>query len=166
MSQYFFFFWQNLSIYIIKALWDYVLVDGGVFYCVRCLLLVKSVNTLKSYSKNKEKQVTQRETHLTAINNCPKDSSCRDSEITSVEFPLWYSKLRMWHCCSCDVGQSCSSDSIPGPGISLCCECGKKERGGEPWLGVVGRVENHLHGRNSTITFYSGYLPVGFIYPN
>ena len=32
------------------------------------------------------------------------------------------------HCHSCGIGRSCSSDSIPGLGTSICGMCGKKER--------------------------------------
>ena len=32
------------------------------------------------------------------------------------EFSLWCSGLRIQHCLSCDIGCSCSSDSLPGPG--------------------------------------------------
>ena len=32
---------------------------------------------------------------------------------------LWFSMLRIWHCCNCGVGYSCSSDSIHGPGTSI-----------------------------------------------
>ena len=35
-------------------------------------------------------------------------------------FPLWHSGLRIGHCCSCGIGQSCSLDSIPGLGTSIC----------------------------------------------
>ena len=39
------------------------------------------------------------------------------------EFPLWHSGFRIWHCCSCGVGHSCSSDSIPDLGTSRSCGC-------------------------------------------
>ena len=72
-----------------------------------------------------------------------------------MEFPLWHSGLRIplqWlgslqrcgfnpqsgavglrilHCHICGVGRSCGSDTIPGPGTSICSECGhlkKKKR--------------------------------------
>ena len=35
------------------------------------------------------------------------------------KFPLWHSGLRIWHCPSCGMGCSCSSDPIPGPGTSF-----------------------------------------------
>ena len=34
--------------------------------------------------------------------------------------------LRIPNCCSYGVGCSCDSDSIPGPGTSICCRHGKK----------------------------------------
>ena len=37
------------------------------------------------------------------------------------EFPLWHRGLR-----SSSIGHSCSSDSIPGWGTSIHCECGKE----------------------------------------
>ena len=36
--------------------------------------------------------------------------------------------LRIQHCCSCGIGHSSGSDSIPGPGISICHSCGRKRR--------------------------------------
>ena len=51
--------------------------------------------------------------------------------------------LRIWHCCSCGVGCSCSSDSIPGLGTSICCECGKKE------AGKSGRAGREVPGRRA-----------------
>ena len=44
----------------------------------------------------------------------------------------WCSGLRIWHCCSCDIGCRCDSHLIPGPGTSICCRCGR-ERRGEKW---------------------------------
>ena len=44
-----------------------------------------------------------------------------------MEFPLWHSRLRIQHCCSCGVGHSCGLDSIPGLGMSICYECGHKK---------------------------------------
>ena len=29
-----------------------------------------------------------------------------------------------WSCCGCDVACSCTSDSTPGGGITICCRCG------------------------------------------
>ena len=66
------------------------------------------------------------------------------------EFLLWYSGLmiqyclcgttgsvpspvqwiRIWHCPSCGVGRSCSSDSVSDPGTSICCKCDQKIVGG------------------------------------
>ena len=48
-------------------------------------------------------------------------------KLQNMEFPLWYSGLRIWHCYKCGSGCSCSSDMIPGPGTSICCECGQKK---------------------------------------
>ena len=31
------------------------------------------------------------------------------------------------HCCSCSIGHSWGSDSIPGPGTSTCCRHGQKK---------------------------------------
>ena len=36
---------------------------------------------------------------------------------TQVGSPAWNSGLRIRHCHSCSLGQNCSSDLIPGPGI-------------------------------------------------
>ena len=43
---------------------------------------------------------------------------------TLLEFPLWYSGLRTWHCCSCGIGHSLYS--IPGLGTFLCHGYGHK----------------------------------------
>ena len=44
-------------------------------------------------------------------------------QLVFVEVLVWslacHSGLRIWHCCSCGVGCSSSSDSIPGLGISI-----------------------------------------------
>ena len=40
---------------------------------------------------------------------------------------LWHSGLRIWHCLSCGIGHSCSSDLIPGPGTSICCGWSQKK---------------------------------------
>lgn len=32
---FFFFFWQNVSIHVIRVLWDDILSDGGVFYSAK-----------------------------------------------------------------------------------------------------------------------------------
>ena len=32
----------------------------------------------------------------------------------------------IWYCCSCGAGGNCSSDSIPGLGVSICRGCGHK----------------------------------------
>ena len=49
-----------------------------------------------------------------------------------MEFPLWFSRLRTWHCCSCSsglgIGHSCGPDSIPGPATSMCHGCGQENR--------------------------------------
>ena len=29
---------------------------------------------------------------------------------------------RIWYCCSCGIGCRCSSDLVPGPGTSICCQ--------------------------------------------
>ena len=39
-----------------------------------------------------------------------------------------HSGLRMWCCCSCGIGHNCSLDSTPGPGTSMCHECGKTDK--------------------------------------
>ena len=33
--------------------------------------------------------------------------------------PARHSGLRIWCCCSCDLGQNCGSDLIPGPGLHM-----------------------------------------------
>ena len=48
--------------------------------------------------------------------------------------PAQFSGLRIWHCHSCGVGCNCSSDSIPGLGLSMC-------RGGEERKIKEGRKE-------------------------
>ena len=46
------------------------------------------------------------------------------------EFLLWHSVLRI-HCCSCGIGCSCSWDSIPGWGTSICHRCSWKRKKGK-----------------------------------
>ena len=41
---------------------------------------------------------------------------------------VWCSGLRIQHCCSCGIGCSWGSDSIPGLGPPTCCECGQKRQ--------------------------------------
>ena len=43
-------------------------------------------------------------------------------------FPLWCHGLRIWHCLSCSIGLSCSSDSTPGQGTSICHGCSRKRK--------------------------------------
>ena len=43
------------------------------------------------------------------------------------EFLLWHSGLRIWHCCSCGLGHSCTLDLTPGLGTSICYGCKKKK---------------------------------------
>ena len=40
-----------------------------------------------------------------------------DSKIKTVKFPLWHSRLKIWHCCSWGL------DLIPGPRTSICYGC-------------------------------------------
>ena len=42
-----------------------------------------------------------------------------DRKLTHMEFQLRCSGLRIQCCCSCGVGHSCGSDSIPGQGTSV-----------------------------------------------
>jgi len=44
------------------------------------------------------------------------------------EFLLWHSGLKIQHCHSCGIGCSSSSDSIPGPGTSICCGYSQKRK--------------------------------------
>ena len=39
------------------------------------------------------------------------------------ESPLWHSGFSIRHCRSCSIGHSCSADSIPGLGTSICSRC-------------------------------------------
>ena len=41
---------------------------------------------------------------------------------------VWHGGLRIWHCYSCGIGHSCSSDLLPGLGTSICCGCDQKEK--------------------------------------
>ena len=43
------------------------------------------------------------------------------------EFLLWCSGLRIWCCCSCGTGHSCSSDLIPGLGVPYTMVVGEKK---------------------------------------
>ena len=37
-------------------------------------------------------------------------------------------KIPCCHCCSCGVGHSYGSDSVPGPGTSICQGCSQKKQ--------------------------------------
>lgn len=61
-------------------------------------------------------------------------SEIRDAEIRGAvqnkscqEFPLWCSKLRMWHCCSSGTVYICGLDYIPGQGTATYRACGQKK---------------------------------------
>ena len=47
---------------------------------------------------------------------------------TWVRSPTWYSRLKIQCCYICGIVCSCSSDSIPGLGTSICCQEAKKEK--------------------------------------
>ena len=51
---------------------------------------------------------------------------CLCGSVGSIPSPC--SGLRIWHCCSCGIGCSCGSDSIPGSGTSICHGCGHKKK--------------------------------------
>ena len=38
---------------------------------------------------------------------------------TQVPSLAWHNGFRIQDCCSCDIGCSCGSDSVPGPGIHM-----------------------------------------------
>ena len=42
--------------------------------------------------------------------------------------PMWFSRLRIWHCHCSGSGCCCGVGSIPGPGIYACHTCDQKER--------------------------------------
>ena len=44
-------------------------------------------------------------------------------------FTLWRSGLRIWGCCCYGIGHSCSLDSIPGLGTSICHGDSQKKKG-------------------------------------
>ena len=44
-----------------------------------------------------------------------------------MEFPLWHSGWRTWHCRSCGIGCSYRLNSIPDVGTSMCCGSGWKK---------------------------------------
>ena len=44
-----------------------------------------------------------------------------------VQSPARCSGLKIQCCCSCGVDCSCSSDSVPSLGISICLGCGQKQ---------------------------------------
>lgn len=43
-----------------------------------------------------------------------------------LEIQSQHSGIRIWHRCSCGIGQSFGSGLIPVPGISICWGCGQK----------------------------------------
>ena len=44
------------------------------------------------------------------------------------EFPLWCSRLRIWHFLCSSLGRYWGAGLIPGPGTSTCGECGRKRK--------------------------------------
>ena len=56
------------------------------------------------------------------------DQRCLCSAWTQVWSLARHSGLKIWHCHSCNIGSSCSLDSIPGPGTSICHECSQKRK--------------------------------------
>ena len=56
------------------------------------------------------------------------DQRCLCSAWTQVWSLARHSGLKIWHCHSCNIGSSCSLDSIPGPGTSICHECSHKRK--------------------------------------
>ena len=52
-------------------------------------------------------------------------------QVKDLALSLWHHGFLTLAWCSvlkgCGVGQGCSSDSISGPGISICCECNQKK---------------------------------------
>ena len=83
-----------------------------------------------------------------------------------MEVPLWHSRLRIQHCCSCGIGRNCNVGSIPGPGkfcLPLVCPKGKNIYGGGRKLGGLckQRVQDFplaepLLGKKRTLFFLLG----------
>ena len=44
------------------------------------------------------------------------------------EVLLWYSELRIWHCCSCSTDCTCGMGLLPGLGNSTCHRCGSQKK--------------------------------------
>ena len=54
-------------------------------------------------------------------------SVCEDVD-SNPGLAQWVRELRIWHCCGCGVDYSCSSDSTPSLGTSICHRCGPKKK--------------------------------------
>ena len=57
-----------------------------------------------------------------------RDQEHLGSTGTQVQSPAQHSRLRIWHCCSCGLGQNCSLDLMPGPGTPCATMRPKKEK--------------------------------------
>ena len=76
--------------------------------------------------------------HLNRRSSCygtmVKDPTAQVTAELQVWYLAEYSVLCIWCCHSCGVGRVCGSDSIPGPGTSICHRCGKnKQTAPKPW---------------------------------
>jgi len=61
------------------------------------------------------------------------------SVVTWVQSLAQWSGLRILHCCTYSIGHSCSLDSNPGPGTSICHGCGQKKK---DWSQPLGNWES------------------------
>ena len=78
--------------------------------------------------------------------------------LTAVALDVWvqclaqYIELKDSCCHMCDVGDSCSSDSVPGQGIALCHGCGHLKKKKKHVLFLLLFWPYLWHARNCTCT--------------
>ena len=93
--------------------------------CPQSLLLFISVPEVPVSKKERKKEKRCKAYAVATISQ--KNQILKKYTIWEVP-AVWCSGLRIQHCCSCGIGCSWGSDSIPGLGTPTCCECGQKRQ--------------------------------------
>lgn len=83
---------------------------------------------------------------VTSVAQCVKDLTAVAGVAVEawVQSQAWHSVWRILHCCSCCVGCNYSSDSIPGPGTSICHWCSQKKKKAQ-WISDLMMTLKSLH---------------------
>ena len=81
-----------------------------------------------------------------------------------LEFLLWSSGLRIWHCSCGGVGPSCDSALIPDPGTSICQRVEPPPKNvGENKIPAGSKKQNLIYLLSMYVSFHSTYLVLGII---